>query len=52
MDEAPDSVEKMSTLAGLNNFTVSWDAAKDERVNYYNFILFKDTTFDKIDLKG
>ena len=49
MDEAPDSVEKMSTLAGLNSFTVSWDAVKDERVNYYNVVYSKTPTFDKIE---
>ena len=49
MDEAPDSVEKMSTLAGANSFIVSWDAVQDERVDYYNVVYSKTPTFDKIE---
>jgi len=49
MDEAPDSVEKMSTLAGANSFIVSWDAVQDKRVDYYNVVYSKTPTFDKIE---
>ena len=48
MDNAPDSVEKMSTLAGINSFTVSWVAVEDERAEYYNIVASKSPTFDKI----
>ena len=49
MDNAPDSVEQMATLAGPNNFTVAWDAVADERVDYYNVVYSKSPTFDKIE---
>jgi len=49
MDNAPDSVEQMATLAGPNSFTVAWDAVADERVDYYNVVYSKSPTFDKIE---
>jgi len=49
MDDAPDSVEQMATLAGPNSFTVAWDAVADERVDYYNVVYSKSPTFDKIE---
>jgi hypothetical protein len=49
MDNAPDSVEQMATLAGPNSFTVAWDAITDERVDYYNVVYSKSPTFDKIE---
>jgi hypothetical protein len=49
MDNAPDSVEQMATLAGPNNFIVAWDAVADERVDYYNVVYSKSPTFDKIE---
>jgi hypothetical protein len=48
MDNAPDSVEQMATLAGPNSFTVAWDAVADERVDYYNVVYSKSPTFDRI----
>jgi hypothetical protein len=48
MDDAPDSVEQMATLAGPNSFTVAWDAVADERVDYYNVVYSKSPSFDKI----
>jgi hypothetical protein len=49
MDNAPDSVENMATLAGPNSFTVGWDAVADERVDYYNVVYSKSPTFDNIE---
>jgi hypothetical protein len=49
MDNAPDSVEQMATLAGSSSFTVAWDAVADERVDYYNVVYSKSPTFDKIE---
>ena len=49
MDNAPDSVEQMATLAGPNSFTVAWDSVADERVDYYNVVYSKSPTFDKIE---
>jgi hypothetical protein len=49
MDDAPDSVEQMATLAGPNSFTVAWDAVSDKRVDYYNVVYSKSPTFDKIE---
>ncbi len=50
MDNAPDSVETMATLAGANSFTVGWDAVTDERVDYYNVVCSKSPSFDKIEV--
>ena len=48
MDNAPDSVETMATIAGANQFTVSWDTVADERAKYYNIVYSKSPTFDNI----
>lgn len=49
MDNAPDSVEQMATLAGPSSFTVGWDTVADDRVKYYNIVYSKSPTFDKIE---
>lgn len=48
MDNAPDSVEVMSTLSINKGFKVAWDKVGDSRVDYYNVVCSKSPTFDDI----